>query len=378
MMQRLGGFDTERWRDVVELRFALYANGALLPPEQWATSPANKFTDREHAPGRSGPFSMASLFAPKEQPLAAAESWLEPAIAAQWDIPYDTWLRRQGASERAIELIGDLATPDGAARVSLLWQLRGGPLERSMGGIDGLVRLRKGMSRLPEAMAAKLQAPVRHDVKVAAIRHAADHVVVEDTRRRRYRAQYVICTVPLPLLRHIAIEPGLPALAAEAVRAVPYSHGLSVFFHVDKPYWDEDGLAPSLYTTTSVGRVFRCKYEGGHYLWNFKPGPVSAAYRSLSNEAIQRRALAELVAARPSTAGRISPLAVMNWDAHPWTLGHLAYRGPGQIAKYGTVLAQPHQRVHFAGEHTAVVSSGMEGAMESGERAALEVLQRQG
>jgi monoamine oxidase len=36
-------------------------------------------------------------------------------------------------------------------------------------------------------------------------------------------------------------------------------------------------------------------------------------------------------------------------------------------------MFQPHGRVHFCGEQTAVGSRGMEGAMESGERAALEV-----
>jgi len=36
-------------------------------------------------------------------------------------------------------------------------------------------------------------------------------------------------------------------------------------------------------------------------------------------------------------------------------------------------MFQPHGRVHFCGEQTAVSARGMEGAMESGERAALEV-----
>jgi monoamine oxidase len=36
-------------------------------------------------------------------------------------------------------------------------------------------------------------------------------------------------------------------------------------------------------------------------------------------------------------------------------------------------MFQPQGRVHFCGEQTAVGARGMEGAMESGERAALEV-----
>jgi monoamine oxidase len=37
-------------------------------------------------------------------------------------------------------------------------------------------------------------------------------------------------------------------------------------------------------------------------------------------------------------------------------------------------MGQPHGVMHFCGEHLAQESRGMEGAMESGERAAAEVL----
>ena len=37
-------------------------------------------------------------------------------------------------------------------------------------------------------------------------------------------------------------------------------------------------------------------------------------------------------------------------------------------------IAVPHKRLFFAGEHTAIGSRGMEGALESGERASLEVM----
>lgn len=36
-------------------------------------------------------------------------------------------------------------------------------------------------------------------------------------------------------------------------------------------------------------------------------------------------------------------------------------------------MAEPHGRMHFCGEHTARANRGMEGALESAERVALEV-----
>ena len=376
-MTRIGNLPTERFVDVFETRAALYSGGVLMRIEDWAASSANPFTDREKSPGPGGPFSLNGLYAQRPSPLTSSESWLEPSIAAQYDLAHAQFLKARGASARAIEWIGDLSTPDGADTVSTLWQMRSSFLEGSMGSTAGLVRLKGGMSRFTDGMAALLKQPVQTDTRV--VRMAADGagIVVQDHRRRRLRARSVISTLPLTMLRAVAIEPALPALQAAAVREVPYSHGLSVYFNVDKPYWDEDGLPPSLRTTTSVGNVFRIRHEGGHHLWNYRSGRRSAPYRNLGEDQIRRRATDELLAARPSLRGRITPLAVVNWDRYEWTRGHLAYRAPGQILKFGKVLGDAHGRIHFAGEHTAVTASGMEGAMESGERAALEVLQQQ-
>ncbi len=39
-------------------------------------------------------------------------------------------------------------------------------------------------------------------------------------------------------------------------------------------------------------------------------------------------------------------------------------------------MAKPAGRIHFSGEHTARLDRGMEGALESGERAAFEIMER--
>ena len=47
---------------------------------------------------------------------------------------------------------------------------------------------------------------------------------------------------------------------------------------------------------------------------------------------------------------------------------------PGQVAAFADVMAKPVGRIHFAGDLTATGSRGIESALESSERAALEVL----
>jgi monoamine oxidase len=46
------------------------------------------------------------------------------------------------------------------------------------------------------------------------------------------------------------------------------------------------------------------------------------------------------------------------------------------VAEFAAVMAQPHGRMFFCGEHTAIAARGMEAALESAERVSLEVLQR--
>jgi monoamine oxidase len=46
------------------------------------------------------------------------------------------------------------------------------------------------------------------------------------------------------------------------------------------------------------------------------------------------------------------------------------------VSRLKNAMANPWHRIHFAGEHTSVTGPGMEGAVESAERAAEEVIAR--
>jgi monoamine oxidase len=67
------------------------------------------------------------------------------------------------------------------------------------------------------------------------------------------------------------------------------------------------------------------------------------------------------------------------WVADPWARGSYAAFEPGQLTRYSGYAGRPEGGIHFAGEHTATVSQGyLEGAVESGERAAEEIAAARG
>ncbi|MCL4807397.1 MAG: FAD-dependent oxidoreductase, partial [Thermoanaerobaculia bacterium] len=76
---------------------------------------------------------------------------------------------------------------------------------------------------------------------------------------------------------------------------------------------------------------------------------------------------------------RLAQAVRFHWPTHEWTRGSYACYRVGQITAFGGAEAEPEGRVFFAGEHTSSDFQGfMEGACESGERAAKEVLAAMG
>jgi monoamine oxidase len=78
---------------------------------------------------------------------------------------------------------------------------------------------------------------------------------------------------------------------------------------------------------------------------------------------------------RPAAKGKLDVAGYKSWNRDPFSAGDWAVFGPGQVSRFAGAMAAPHGRIHFCGEHTALANRGMEAAMESGERAAIEVLQ---
>ena len=78
----------------------------------------------------------------------------------------------------------------------------------------------------------------------------------------------------------------------------------------------------------------------------------------------------------PGTADRFNGRAWLDlWTRDPWTNGAYAAFLPGQYTRLWGFTGRAEGGVHFAGEHTSIHSQGyLNGAVESGQRAAIEVM----
>jgi monoamine oxidase len=76
------------------------------------------------------------------------------------------------------------------------------------------------------------------------------------------------------------------------------------------------------------------------------------------------------------SARRRSP-TVFRWADEEHIPGCDLAFAPGDVYRFGPWLTKPHGRLHFAGTERSSWPNNMEGALESGERAAREISERQ-
>ncbi len=350
-----------------------HIGGTFVAPQDWPTSPANAV----QGPFRAMPPAQL-LFGVmgKANPLTDLEAWRDPAHAVH-DIPLADWLNARGLDDAALKLIDANANFNDVRSVSPLHIFRSLTF-RTFQDSPKTFNVAGGNSRLTEAMASALKGDVVVNAPVKAISAGSGGVAVVTRDGTRHSARFAVVTLPMTQLRKIRLEPAPPAAQAAAIRELEYTRITQVHLGIDEPYWDRDGMPATMWTDGPLDRVFATGYEGE------RPTRLTVWLNGRGADPIDRMepkaALAwvvdTLAAIRPATKGAVRPLGINSWQRNPFAGGAYAEWQAGQIGRFAHEMALPLGRIHFAGEHTAVLNNGMEAAMESGERAALEILEK--
>jgi monoamine oxidase len=350
-----------------------YVNGENVIAADWANAKANKLegAERQVLPGL-----LVGYYCGKNLVLEDGDAWMDPKHAAL-DIPLAEYLTRQGASAEALRLMDVASNNNGLATTSALWALRDAQRRRDT-KVRGMLEIPGGNSRLVEAMAAYVKGPIHKNSPVTAIRSTDAGVEATCATGASYKADYALVTVPFSVLRGISVDPPLQGPQREAVEQIPYTAITQYFLVPKKPFWDEDKLPPLMWTDTAIERIFPQRDTDGRILsltcWI---DGANAIRLDAMPEADQIAFVkAELARIRPVTKDNVDVARIMAWGREPYSKGAYANFHPGQVSRLRPVMAQPWKRIHFAGEHAAVVGPGMEGALESAERAVDEILAR--
>lgn len=107
----------------------------------------------------------------------------------------------------------------------------------------------------------------------------------------------------------------------------------------------------------------------------FTSGARANALADLPEEECHRRVIEAVAVAHPGVANAPIRQRFMNWPRDPRAMAGYSFPAPGQVTTVLPRLRAGFANVAFAGEHTSSAFAGyMEGALESGIRAARKVL----
>jgi monoamine oxidase len=376
-------------------RLVLFIGGKRFTLAEWARADANPMPEalRAMPPDRALPRLVLQALGSRN-PLTSAEAWRDPAHAAL-DVPLAPWLReRLKLSDATLALLdANAALGDTLDQTSLLNQLYSqanlAELIKTPGPVQNVVG---GNSRLPEAMAARLRGAVALGHVVNGLsdragsveadtqqRYAPGGAVFKALRVKRFAARACVCALPLPTMARVRVEPGLPPTLARAAAELPYARVTQLHLEVRRRFWEEDGSSPFLWSDGPLERVFPQDRAGNGQpptLTVWINGAGTTSWDAPSDRGAQDRLDDLLEAIWPAARGATRLAHRQGWHREASAGGAWANWAPGQIGTFAAALAQPHGRIHFAGEHTGTGLRGIEAAIASGERAADEVLAR--
>lgn len=325
-----------------------------------------------------------------EREIAATDPvrpWARPDAATLDGTTLASWLRRLLPSQRLRSMLRPAIRTVFGADPEELSALHFLAYAASAGGFLPLIevtdgfqetRFEGGAQGLAEALADALgRDRLVLSTPVQAVRQddrGVEVVAADGT----HRARRVILTLPLALLDRLRFEPTLPARRDQLHQRSAMGATVKVFAWYEQAFWRDAGLSgEAVCSEGPVSIAFDNTAPGGPpMLLGFVVGGPARGW-SDRPAAARRGAVLDAFARWFGEAAR----RPVGYHEHDWTTdrwaGGCPVSGmpPGTWTHFGEVLRAPTGRVHFAGTETARACTGfMEGAVESGERAAREVI----
>ena len=289
-------------------------------------------------------------------------------------LTWPEWLRSRGASADAIKL---MTVGGDSSDVSALYVLRQYAMLRAS---TQRYKIGGGMDRLPGAMAASLAGIIRYNAPVVRVERQSTGFRVDYRQANAVRsvaAARVVLAVPASTMRQIEMKPRLSRMKEQAIEQLSYYDGVRFLLQVKRPFWKAAGLSGAARTdraTETWDAASEQTTSSRGILGATAAGRVVGPASGTPTEASLKAGVDLVADAFPGIRSEFEKGVVYRWSAEPWTRGAFAVYRPGQMTTLMPVLASAEGGLHFAGEHTSIWTGWMEGALESGERAAREVL----
>lgn len=229
--------------------------------------------------------------------------------------------------------------------------------------------IKGGNDLLPQAFAKELKENILLNHPVTKIEQCKDRCIIKGDAFQ-VEAKRVIFTIPLSKMKLIEINPPLSIEKQTAIQNTPYTPCARI--SIIAP--------PTIFASSPRGGVFLISELGWFREQSiFQNDPLKKTVMNISLAGTQAEKVAlslkEWKLSIDTALSKINPRwtsAQAEYHSHVWNEGYSYF--PAHMNQLQDSLRKCEGRLHFAGEHTSPKYSSMNGAIESGIRAANEII----
>jgi monoamine oxidase len=281
-------------------------------------------------------------------------------------------------SEGAIEMFGLLYNQESLMNSSFMELLR----EEIGDYYTKMVQIRGGMDTLPNAFVPALRDRICFGIKMVAIDQTPNQVIIHCRTAATHHsltADYAIITVPFPLLRHVEILKPFSYTKQRAIRQLHYDASAKIFIQTRRRFWEEDeGIyGGGSITDLAIRNIYYPEHGQetgrGVLLASYTWSEDAQRWGSIPPHERLIQAAENLAQIHPQILQNFEGGASKMWHDDEYAGGAFALFDPGQQTSLHQNIISPEGRIYFAGEHASLYHAWIQGAIESGLRAANQI-----
>ena len=253
------------------------------------------------------------------------------------------------------------------------------------GESDERYHIRGGNDQLGTKLAAALPGQITTSSVLTAVVKRTDGridlVFKQGAKTVTRTADKAIFALPFSILRSSVdlTRAGFSALKMTAIRELGMGANSKLHLQFTNRHWHTLGNNGDTYSETGYQSTFdttRAQTGVSGILTDYTGGNASLAMSQGTTASQASLFLSRIENVLPGLTAKWNKKAVLNhWPANPWSKGAYCYWRVGQVTKFGGSEGERDGNSLFCGEHTSIDFQGfMNGAVETGERAATEVL----
>jgi monoamine oxidase len=288
------------------------------------------------------------------------------------------FLRMRGFSDGAIEYYAVMNFVEADMHNAFVEILR----EDLGGAYVDMQEIAGGMDQLPNAFYAELAPHIRLGAEVFAIDQGPDSVSVHfksEAGRFQERGDFAVITVPFSVLRSIEALTPFSRGKQRAIRQLNYHASTKILFQVRERIWETDDGIFGGATVTDLP-IRRMNYpthdpttRRGVLLASYTWGQDALQWGAMDEETRLEEALDDVARIHPRIRDVFEVGASYAWYGDRWARGAFAMFAPEQQTELQEDIVRPEGRILFAGEHCSLYHAWIQGALESGIRAARQI-----